>query len=61
MEEENPRESHAQSAIQKAQKNVEQHHFQIRKRTLEYDDVMNKQRAEIYGFRNEIMHGRGAG
>jgi preprotein translocase subunit SecA len=43
-------------AIQKAQQNVEKHHFQIRKRTLEYDDVMNKQRAEIYGFRNEIMH-----
>ena len=43
-------------SIQTAQKNVEKHHFQIRKRTLEYDDVMNKQREEIYGFRNEIMH-----
>jgi len=42
-------------AIQKAQQNVEKLHFQTRKRTLEYDDVMNKQRAEIYGFRNEIM------
>jgi preprotein translocase subunit SecA len=43
-------------SIQTAQKNVEKHHFQIRKRTLEYDDVMNMQREEIYGFRNEVMH-----
>src|SRR5207248_7406021 len=35
---------------------VEQHNFQQRKRTLEYDDVMNKQREIIYGFRNEIIH-----
>ncbi len=44
-------------SIQTAQKRVEQHNFQIRKRTLEYDDVMNKQREVIYGFRNEIIHG----
>jgi preprotein translocase subunit SecA len=44
-------------SIQSAQKKVEQHHFQQRKRTLEYDDVMNKQREVIYGFRNEIIHG----
>ncbi|MEO5802737.1 MAG: SEC-C metal-binding domain-containing protein, partial [Verrucomicrobiota bacterium] len=31
------------------------HNFQQRKRTLEYDDVMNKQREVIYGFRNEII------
>jgi preprotein translocase subunit SecA len=43
-------------SIQQAQKRVEQHNFQIRKRTLEYDDVMNKQREVIYGFRNEIIH-----
>ncbi len=42
-------------SIQTAQKRVEQHNFQIRKRTLEYDDVMNKQREVIYGFRNEII------
>jgi preprotein translocase subunit SecA len=42
-------------SIQSAQKKVEQHNFQIRKRTLEYDDVMNKQREVIYGFRNEII------
>ena len=43
-------------SIQSAQKKVEQHNFQIRKRTLEYDDVMNKQREVIYGFRNEIIN-----
>ncbi|HTB85855.1 MAG TPA: preprotein translocase subunit SecA [Candidatus Sulfotelmatobacter sp.] len=42
-------------SIQSAQRRVEQHHFQQRKRTLEYDDVMNKQREVIYGFRNEII------
>ena len=44
-------------SIQTAQKRVEQHNFQARKRTLEYDDVMNKQRAIVYGFRNEIING----
>ncbi|HXE42047.1 MAG TPA: hypothetical protein VN516_03395, partial [Candidatus Baltobacteraceae bacterium] len=44
-------------SIQSAQKKVEAHNFQIRKRTLEYDDVMNKQREVIYGFRNEIIRG----
>ena len=42
-------------SIETAQKRVEQHNFQIRKRTLEYDDVMNKQREVLYGFRNEII------
>ena len=42
-------------SIETAQKRVEQHNFQIRKRTLEYDDVMNKQREIIYGFRNEVL------
>jgi preprotein translocase subunit SecA len=44
-------------SIETAQKRVEQHHYQTRKRTLEYDDVMNKQREVLYGFRNEIIHG----
>jgi preprotein translocase subunit SecA len=44
-------------SIETAQKRVEQHNFQQRKRTLEYDDVMNKQREVIYGFRNEIING----
>ncbi len=43
-------------SIGQAQVRVEQHNFQIRKRTLEYDDVMNKQREVIYGFRNEIIN-----
>ncbi|MDB6065008.1 MAG: secA [Pedosphaera sp.] len=43
-------------SIESAQKKVEQHNFQMRKRTLEYDDVMNKQREVIYGFRNEIIN-----
>ena len=43
-------------SIETAQKRVEQHNFQMRKRTLEYDDVMNKQREILYGFRNGIIH-----
>lgn len=42
-------------SIERAQKRVEEHHFGIRKRTLEYDDVMNQQREVIYGFRTEIL------
>ncbi len=43
-------------SIETAQKRVEQRNYTIRKHTLEYDDVMNKQRAEIYAFRNEVLH-----
>jgi len=42
-------------SIGTAQKRVEQQHFAIRKRTLEYDDVMNKQREVIYGLRKEAL------
>jgi preprotein translocase subunit SecA len=42
-------------AIEKAQKRVEAHHFDIRKQLLEYDDVANEQRRVIYSLRNEIM------
>ncbi|HMP89318.1 MAG TPA: preprotein translocase subunit SecA [Kiritimatiellia bacterium] len=42
-------------SIERAQRRVEQHNFSIRKRTLDYDDVMNKQREIIYGFRSEIL------
>ncbi|MBL9136540.1 MAG: preprotein translocase subunit SecA [Verrucomicrobiales bacterium] len=42
-------------SIEQAQKRVEQHNFQIRKRTLEFDDVMNRHREVIYGFRNDII------
>jgi len=41
--------------IQGAQKRVEQQHFAVRKRTLEYDDVMNKQRGSIYELRRNIL------
>jgi len=44
-------------AIATAQKRVENHHFEIRKHLLEYDDVMNKQREVIYGMRREILEG----
>ena len=44
-------------AIENAQKRVEAHNFDIRKHLLEYDDVMNKQRTEIYSFRKEILLG----
>ncbi len=42
-------------SIETAQKRIEQRNYTIRKHTLEYDDVMNKQRQEIYGFRNDIL------
>jgi preprotein translocase subunit SecA len=42
-------------SIETAQKRVEQRNFAIRKHTLEYDDVMNKQREVMYGFRGEIL------
>ena len=41
--------------IENAQKKVENQNFMIRKRTLEYDDVMNKQREIIYEFRKDIL------
>ncbi len=44
-------------SIETAQRRVEEHNFSIRKRTLEYDDVMNKQREVLYGFRNDIIQG----
>ncbi|MBU8921578.1 MAG: preprotein translocase subunit SecA [Bacteroidales bacterium] len=42
-------------AIEKSQKKVEMYNFGIRKRLLEYDDVMNMQREVIYGRRNEML------
>ncbi len=45
-------------SIETAQKRVEQRNYQVRKHTLEYDDVMNKQRMEIYAFRNEVLHSK---
>lgn len=43
-------------SIETAQKRIEQRNASIRKHTLEYDDVMNKQRQEIYTFRNDALH-----
>jgi preprotein translocase subunit SecA len=42
-------------AIETAQKRVEGHNFEIRKWVLKYDDVMNKQREVIYGYRNLLL------
>ena len=42
-------------SIETAQRRVEQHHFSIRKRTLDFDDVMNKQREIIYGLRKDAL------
>jgi preprotein translocase subunit SecA len=42
-------------SIETAQRRVEQQNFMMRKRTLEYDDVMNAQRTEIYDFRSEAL------
>jgi preprotein translocase subunit SecA len=45
------------NAIEKAQKRVEGHNFEIRKHLLEYDNVMNKQREVIYAQRRQILGG----
>ncbi len=45
------------SSIEKAQKKVEENNFGIRKRTLEYDDVMNSQREVIYTKRRNALSG----
>ena len=42
-------------AIENAQRRVEGHNFDIRKHLLEYDDVMNRQREEIYRRRREVL------
>ncbi|HDQ00051.1 MAG TPA: preprotein translocase subunit SecA [bacterium] len=44
-------------SIEKAQKRVEMHNFDIRKHLLEYDDVMNQQREVIYKLRANALHG----
>jgi preprotein translocase subunit SecA len=60
MEEDVPIENRMVSkAIENAQKKVEAHNFDIRKHLLDYDDIMNKQRTEIYSFRKEILQGEG--
>ena len=45
-------------AIERAQKQVEAQHFSVRKHLLEYDDVMNKQRENVYALRRELLEDR---
>ncbi|WP_411826723.1 preprotein translocase subunit SecA [Luteolibacter sp. AS25] len=42
-------------SVETAQKRVEQRNYTWRKRVLDYDDVMNKQREVVYGYRNEVL------
>ena len=44
--------------VENAQKKVEEQNFLIRKRVLEYDDVMNEQRRVVYKYRRAILEGR---
>src|SRR3954449_6902632 len=44
-------------SIERAQKKVEENNFGIRKRLLEYDDVMNKQRNVVYKKRSHALFG----
>src|SRR5690606_26946576 len=43
--------------IEGAQKKVEERHFDQRKHLLEYDEVMDEQRKQVYGFRQRILDG----
>ncbi len=45
-------------SIERAQKQVEGHNFDIRKSLLDYDDVMNQQRKTIYALRRQVLEGR---
>jgi len=45
-------------SIERAQKQVENRNFEVRKHLLEYDDVMNKQRSAIYQLRKDIFDGK---
>jgi preprotein translocase subunit SecA len=44
--------------VEGAQKKVEEQNFLLRKRVLEYDDVMNEQRRVVYKYRRQILEGR---
>jgi preprotein translocase subunit SecA len=45
------------NAVSKAQKRVEEHNFEIRKRLIKYDEVMTAQREIIYQYRNNVLKG----
>ena len=49
------------NSIERAQRKVEENHFGVRKRLLEYDDVMNKQRTLIYAKRRHALMGERVG
>ena len=49
------------NSIERAQRKVEENHFGVRKRLLEYDDVMNKQRTVIYEKRRHALMGERIG
>jgi len=43
-------------SIESAQKKVEQQHYSVRKRLLQFDEVLNRQREVVYGIRNDALH-----
>ncbi|KAB2836767.1 MAG: preprotein translocase subunit SecA [Candidatus Brocadia sp.] len=45
-------------SIERAQKKVEEHNFEIRKHLLEYDEVMDQQRKAIYTLRQDVLEGK---
>ncbi|MCF6153916.1 MAG: preprotein translocase subunit SecA [Candidatus Brocadia sp.] len=45
-------------SIERAQKKVEEHNFEIRKHLLEYDEVMDQQRKTIYSLRQDVLEGK---
>jgi preprotein translocase subunit SecA len=45
-------------AIERAQRQVEAQNFSVRKHLLEYDDVMNKQRENVYALRRQLLEGK---
>src|SRR4051812_46186331 len=47
--------------IENAQRKVEEQNYLIRKRVLEYDDVMNQRREVVYKYRDEVLEGRDMG
>jgi preprotein translocase subunit SecA len=49
--------SYVSKQIEKAQKRVEERHFESRKNLLEYDEVMDHQRKSVYGYRQRILDG----
>ena len=46
-------------AIERAQRKVEEYHFEIRKQLLEYDEVMDQQRKTVYAVRQEVLESIG--